>query len=156
MFKINYLKLTLSLLICQAVGVIGSFFTVVSINTWYFELNKPSFNPPNWIFSPVWITLFVMMGLSLYLIWNKKIVSKIAISLFGIQLLLNLLWSILFFGLKSPLFAMIEIVFLWITILITTIYFYKISKNAAYLLIPYLLWVSFAAILNFFLYFLNI
>jgi len=158
MFKINYWKLVASIVICQLAGIIGSFFTVSSVNTWYVELAKPSFNPPSWVFSPVWITLFVLMGISLYLVWDKGIKSKqskIAITIFGVQLALNTLWSILFFGLKSPLSAFVEIVFLWIAILLTIIYFYKISKPAAYLLIPYILWVSFAAVLNFSLFYLN-
>ncbi len=158
MAKINYWKLTASIMICQLAGIIGSFFTVASISNWYLTLNKPTFNPPNWIFSPVWVALFALMGISFYLIWNKGIKSrqsKIAVMLFGVQLLLNIVWSILFFGLRSPLLAFIEIIFLWIAILLTIVYFYRISKTASYLLIPYLVWVSFAGVLNFFLFYLN-
>ncbi len=159
MIKINYWKLAASILICQAVGIIGSFFTVSSVNTWYLGLTKPVFNPPNWIFSPVWITLFFLMGISLYIIWEKGIKtrqSKTALLIFSIQLALNALWSILFFGLKLPLYAFIEIIFLWAVILLSIIFFYRISKTAAYLLIPYILWVSFAAVLNYFIVYLNI
>jgi tryptophan-rich sensory protein len=155
--KINYLKLIASIIICQLAGIIGSIFTISSVNTWYTKLNQPVFNPPSWIFSPVWISLYLLMGISLYIIWNKKTVLKIkskiktwkiALWVFGIQLVLNSLWSILFFGLKSPLLAFIEIIFLWISILLTMIYFKKFSKISFYLLIPYILWVSFALILN--------
>lgn len=153
MIKINYWKLIASIIICQLIGIIGSFFTISSVSTWYLTLNKPSFNPPGWIFGSVWTILYLLMGISLYLIWNKK--SKTAIIFFVIQLFLNLSWSILFFGLKSPLLAFIEIILLWLAILLTIIITYKISKPAAYLLIPYILWVSFAIILNLFIVILN-
>jgi translocator protein len=158
MLKINYWKLITSIVICQLAGFIGSFFTVSSVSTWYLTLNKPIFNPPSWLFGPVWISLYFLMGLSLYLVWNKGLKSrhsKITISIFGIQLFLNTLWSIIFFGFKLPLIAFIEIIFLWMAILVIIIYFYKMSKTAAYLLVPYILWVSFAAVLNFFIYYLN-
>ncbi len=158
MAKINYWKLVASIIICQLAGIIGSFFTVSSVSTWYLTLNKPFFNPPSWLFGPVWITLYFLMGISLYIVWNKGIGSKeakIAISIFGVQLILNTLWSIIFFGINSPLFAFIEIILLWIAIVMTIVYFYRISKTASYLLVPYLLWVSFAAILNFAIYYLN-
>lgn len=158
--KIKNIPLLLySLIICQLAGIIGSFFTSSSIPTWYAALEKPSFNPPNWVFAPVWTTLFVLMGISLYLIWNKGLKAKevkTALTFFGIQLALNVLWSIIFFGLKSPLYAFVEIIILWIAILLTILKFYKISKVAAYLLIPYILWVSFAAVLNFLIFTLNL
>ncbi|MFH1682806.1 MAG: TspO/MBR family protein [Candidatus Woesearchaeota archaeon] len=152
--KINYIRLVISIMICQLAGVIGSLFTANSVSTWYVDLVKPSFNPPSWIFGPVWIILYLLMGISLYLVWVKR-TDKLALSVFGIQLFLNSLWSILFFGLRNPLFAFVEIIFLWVMILYSFILFYKISKKAAYLLVPYLLWVSFAAVLNIFLYLLN-
>lgn len=158
MVKINYLKLIPSIVICQLAGIIGSFFTSSSVSNWYLTLNKPFFNPPSWVFGPVWITLYLMMGISLYIVWNgglRNKHAKIAITIFGIQLLLNSLWSILFFGLQSPLSAFIEIVLLWGAILATIIYFYRISKIASYLLIPYFLWVSFAAVLNLAIVYLN-
>lgn len=155
----NITKLVSSIVICQLAGIIGSFFTFPSITTWYAALEKPSFNPPNWVFSPVWITLFILMGVSLYLVWSEGIKTKyvkMALTLFGIQLSLNILWSIIFFGLKSPFFAFIEIVILWVAILATIFKFSKISRTAAYLLIPYLLWVSFAAVLNFSIWVINL
>ena len=149
----NIFKLVISILVCQLAGVVGSIFTINSVSGWYLELVKPSFNPPSWIFSPVWITLFLLMGISLYLVWIKK--AKIAMVFFGIQLFFNILWSVLFFGLKSPLLAFIDIIILWIFIFITIIKFYKVSRISVYLLLPYILWVSFAAVLNFFIFILN-
>jgi benzodiazapine receptor len=151
-------KLVLSIAVCQMAGIVGSFFTSPAIPTWYASLQKPAFTPPSWVFAPVWVTLFTLMGISLYLVWtgglDKKGV-KTALSLFGIQLLLNALWSFLFFGLKNPFYAFIEIIFLWILIALTTAKFYGVSKRAAYPMVPYLLWVTFAAILNFHVWMLN-
>lgn len=155
----SILKLVYSIAICQLAGLTGSFFTVSSVSTWYSNLIKPGFSPPNWVFSPVWIMLFILMGISLYLVWvkgTKTKEAKIALALFGIQLFLNVLWSIIFFGLRLPFYAFIEIIILWILILFTIISFYKISKAAAYLLTPYLIWVCFAAILNFSIVYLNL
>lgn len=152
------MKLVISIIICLAAGFIGSIFTNRSIPTWYESLKKPSFNPPGWLFGPVWTALFILMGISLFLVWQKGLNYngvKIALIVFGIQLILNILWSILFFGLRSPLVAFIEIIILWILILITILIFYPISKAAAILLLPYILWVSFALILNFSLWQLN-
>jgi len=154
----NIFRLTISILICQLAGIIGSIFTASSITGWYASLNKPSFNPPNWIFSPVWITLFLLMGISLYIVWSSKTkinYKKTAFIFFGLQLLLNSLWSIIFFGFQAPFYAFIEIILLWIFILFTIIVFYRISRLASYLLMPYILWVSFAAVLNFFIFILN-
>jgi benzodiazapine receptor len=154
----NIIKLAVSILICLAAGSVGSIFTTPSIPNWYASLQKPSFNPPNWVFGPVWTTLFVLMGISLYIVWSRGLQNKKirkAIFVFGLQLLLNILWSILFFGLKSPLLAFLEIIILWFAISITIIQFFKISKGAGLLLLPYILWVSFASILNFFIVKLN-
>jgi translocator protein len=153
----NWIKFIVSILMCQAAGVIGSLFTVKSIPTWYAALNKPSFNPPGWIFGPVWIFLYILMGISFYLIWIKSDVSNfgLLLSLFVFQLVLNSFWSIIFFGLKSPGFAFAEIIFLWIAILFCVILFFPVSKTASVLLIPYLLWVSFASVLNFAIWKLN-
>ncbi len=155
--RIQYFRLVASLIFCQLAGVIGSFFTVPAIPEWYASLEKPSFNPPNWIFSPVWIFLFVLMGITLYVLWQNlaKKEARVAGILFMVQLALNILWSVIFFGLKSPALAFVEILLLWIFILLTMIKAFKVSKVAAYLLFPYILWVSFAAVLNFFLWRLN-
>ncbi|MBI2405804.1 tryptophan-rich sensory protein [Candidatus Microgenomates bacterium] len=142
-------QLLLSIGVCLGAGFIGSFFTVSAIPTWYATLNKPIFSPPNWVFAPVWTTLYILMGISLYFVWvSKSKIKQKVLTLFFIQLGLNALWSILFFGLKNPTLAFIEIVALWITIFLTIKYFYPISKLAAYLLVPYILWVSFASVLN--------
>jgi len=147
----NALFLVLFIIIAQMAGFIGSMFTADSVDTWYKEISRPSFTPPDWLFAPVWITLYVLMGISAFLIWkkgaNKKEV-KAALIIFFIQLVLNSLWSIIFFGFHLTLIAFIEIVLLWVAILFMVIKFYSISKAASLIQIPYLLWVSFAAILN--------
>jgi len=158
MKKEKIIRFIFSILICLLAGFIGSIFTSRSVSTWYAALQKPAFNPPNWVFGPVWTTLFVLMGISLYLVWDKDVKKKEvknALFIFGVQLALNILWSLFFFGLQSPFLAFIEIIILWIAILATIIYFFRISKPAAYILIPYIFWVSFAAVLNFMLMVLN-
>jgi len=155
---IEVLRLIVSIVICQLAGLIGSFFTTPGIPTWYAALRKPTFTPPNWLFAPVWTTLFVLMGISLFLIWRKPVITpkvRTALIVFALQLALNVLWSILFFGLRSPLAGFIEILILWVVILLTIVNFYRLSSAAGVLLIPYILWVSFAAILNFSLWRLN-
>jgi tryptophan-rich sensory protein len=152
----KFIKLLICIIVCQAAGGIGAIFTMPAISGWYRSLQKPFFNPPDWIFSPVWIFLFLLMGISLYLVWDRGArENKKSIFIFGVQLVLNIFWSIIFFGLKSPGFAFLEIIILWLAILATIISFYKISKTAGLLLIPYILWVSFALILNLFLWRLN-
>ena len=155
--RVNFLKLIVSLIICQLAGFVGSLFTTPAIPEWYASLQKPSFTPPNWLFSPVWISLFLLMGVSLYLLWQtaSKKEAKLALVLFSIQLILNVLWSALFFGLKSPMVAFIEILVLWAAIFLTMTKSLKVTKAAGYLLLPYIIWVSFAAVLNFFLWKLN-
>ncbi len=147
-----------SIVICECAGIIGSVFTTPSIPGWYAGLAKPPFNPPNWIFAPVWTTLFAMMGISAYLIYEhgiRKNEVKKALAVFAIQLILNTLWSIVFFGAHMMFVAVIIILLLWGMILASILLFYRISKTAAYLLIPYILWVSFATVLNTSLYILN-
>ena len=150
--------LILAVLICQGMGLIGSLFTTPAIPSWYAGLIKPSFNPPNWIFAPAWILLYTLMGIAAFLIWNRrngKKKIKTALVLFSVQLVLNSLWSIIFFGLHLPQYAFLEILVLWVFILLTLLSFYKISKPAGLLLLPYILWVSFAAILNLSIMILN-
>lgn len=121
-----------SIILCQLAGIIGSVFTIPSIPSWYAFLVKPFFNPPNWLFSPVWTLLFLLMGISLYLILKKgfeKKEVKFAVSVFFVQLVLNVFWSFLFFGLKNPLFALIEILVLWTVILASILFFYRIEKK---------------------------
>lgn len=151
----NLKKLLFSVFLCLSAGFVGSFFTAPAIPAWYASLNKPVFNPPNWIFAPVWTALFILMGVSLYLIWMRKEADSKPMIIFFIQLGFNLCWSILFFALKSPISALIDIVILWWLILFTILEFLKISKTAGYLLFPYLAWVSFALVLNFSIVILN-
>lgn len=152
----KWIRPVITILICQMAGIIGSVFTMPSIPTWYASLNKPWFSPPNWLFGPVWITLFTLMGISLYLIWNKGLKNvKIPLIIFGVQLILNTIWSFLFFGLKSPFIAFIEIIILWISIALTIISFYRVSKKAGLILLPYIIWVSIATALNYYIWILN-
>jgi benzodiazapine receptor len=153
----NIWKLIISLVIVFAISAIGSLFTANSVNTWFLTLAKPSFNPPSWVFGPVWTILYIMIGISLFLIWKAKTKSpkKTAYWVFGVQIILNALWSIAFFGMQNPGLAFLVIALLWISIIINAILFYKISKPAGYLLIPYWLWVSFASALNFAIWMLN-
>ncbi len=157
--KLNKIaKLILTIVICQLAGFIGSIFTTPSIPMWYASLQKPVFTPPSWLFGPVWISLYILMGISAYLIWNKGFENKpvkMALTIFSVQLVLNALWSFLFFALQSPLYGFIEIVFLWAAILFTILKFQKISRKAGLLLIPYIVWVSIAATLNFSIWQLN-
>lgn len=158
----NRSKLVISLALPQAAGLIGSVFTATTIPTWYATLNRPSLAPPNWIFGPVWTTLFVLMGVALYLVWKQWAVlpwtrtqKRLAMTVFGAQLGLNTLWSIIFFGLRNPGAAVIEIAVMWLAIATNIYLFAKVSKPAAWLLVPYLLWVSFASYLNLMIWYLN-
>lgn len=146
-----------ALFICFLPGIIGSFFTAPAIDGWYSTLTKPSFNPPSWIFGPVWTALYTMMGISLYLVWTTASpkLRKQPVILFLVHLVFNGLWSIVFFAMHNPGLAFLNIIILWGMILALIIKFYPIRKSAAYLLIPYLLWVSFATVLNFSIWQLN-
>lgn len=148
---VRFWRLAIAIFICQLAGILGGIFTFEAIPNWYASLNKPFFSPPNWVFGPVWTTLYFLMGVSVFLVWDKGFKDphrRQALKLFGFQLVLNFFWSIIFFGLKSPELALIEIVVLWYLIFKTIKAFYPISNLASFLLIPYLAWVSFATILN--------
>ncbi|MGB9301314.1 MAG: TspO/MBR family protein [Anaerolineae bacterium] len=152
------LRLVVSIVACQLAGGIGAIFTTPAIPTWYASLNKPSFNPPNTVFFPVWTTLYTLMGIAAFMVWRKGLHERrvrVALGIFVIQLVLNTAWTIIFFGLYSLFGAVIAIVFLWIAILINIVTFWRISKVAGALLIPYILWVSFAGILNISVWMLN-
>lgn len=155
----NALKIILAITVCEFAGIIGSFFTAPSIQSgWYEALAKPAFTPPSWVFGPVWIMLYALMGIAAFLVWEKgwkRKDVKIAIGIFFAQLVLNTLWSIIFFGLQNIGLALLEIVILSLAILLTIIVFAKISRPAAWLLVPYILWVSFAAYLNYSIGILN-
>lgn len=143
------------LLICEGAGGVGAIFTTPAIASWYATLTKPSFSPPNWLFGPAWTILFLLMAISLYLIWQSKENKKAALWVFAIQLALNILWSVIFFGQQQPFIAFIEIIILWLAILMNIIYFYRVNKTAGLLLVPYILWVSFASVLNYVVWQLN-
>ena len=154
----NYKRLFISLFFPQLAGWLGAIFTTSAIPVWYAALEKPSFSPPNWLFGPVWFLLYVLMGLSVYLIWQKadrNNKAKSAMSLFWIHLVFNFSWSYVFFGLKSPGMALINILILWGMILMLTHNFWSIDRRSSYLLIPYLAWVSFATVLNAAVWWLN-
>lgn len=170
--------LLFSILISLSAGVIGSLGTAESVSTWYVTLNKPYFNPPNWLFGPVWTTLYILMGIALYLVWKQLVKPagvlgwfryqlqktfrkkkrdriKTAVVFFFIHLVVNALWSIVFFGLKEVGAAFIVIMLLWVMILYLVYEFFRIEKKAGILLLPYLLWVSFASVLNYSIWMLN-
>lgn len=150
----SVLSLVIILVICFAVAGLGSLATTPNIANWYATLNKPSWNPPNWLFGPVWTLLYAMMGVAAWLVW-RRVGWGTAILCFAVQLGLNLAWSFIFFGAHQTGLAFVEIILLWLAIVATIISFSAVSKPAAALLIPYLLWVSFAAALNFTIWRLN-
>ena len=154
----DIIKLVVSIIACQLAGLIGSVFTTPAIPTWYAALQKPAFTPPNWLFAPAWLTLYLLMAIAAFIIWRKGLAQKevkTALLIFAIQLILNALWSVAFFGLKSPLAGVIVIALLWVAILFTILRFFRLSAAAGALLLPYILWVSFAAALNMAIWQLN-
>ncbi len=139
-------------------GGVAGFFTSSGVEGWYALANKPWFNPPNWIFAPVWTTLYILMGIALYLVWKSdaaRSVKQTAVILFAVQLTLNFFWSLIFFKLQQPGWALAEIIAMWVMILLTIFAFGKISSTAAWLLVPYICWVSFASVLNYAIWKLN-
>jgi len=156
--KDNIVKLFTAISICLLIGFMSGFATQSSIGDWYVSLNKPSFNPPNKVFAPVWATLYVMMGIAAGLVWQRGFYHKwvkTALYHFGFQLLLNGMWSITFFGLRKPFYALFVILALIVMIILTIRWFKVIDKRAAYLMYPYLAWVLFATVLNFSIWQLN-
>jgi tryptophan-rich sensory protein len=152
------LRFAASIVLCEGVGIVSGLFTARGISEWYAHIAKPSFTPPDSVFGPVWTVLYFMMGCALYLVWRRWDGSgtlKAALAVFIAQLLLNGLWSFLFFGLRSPLAGMIEIVALWAAVIATTVLFWRISRPAGLLLVPYAAWVTFASVLNWSLWRLN-
>ena len=154
----NTVKLVISVALPLAVGGLSGYATARGVSTWYPTLVKPSFNPPAWVFGPVWTLLYIMMGIAAFLVWRRGLDAdgvKIALTVFAIQLALNGLWSILFFGLQAPGWALAEIILLWMAIGITTLLFWRVDHTAGLLLLPYWAWVSFATVLNASLWWLN-
>lgn len=152
-------KMMVMIVTCVVIGYISGIVTRDSVDTWYATLVKPVFNPPNWIFAPMWTILYILMGIAAGLVWDKietqRETVRRALIYFAIQLALNALWSILFFGLHNPMLALIEIVLLWLMIYETFVQFNKVNKIAGYLFIPYILWVTFALVLNASIWWLN-
>lgn len=154
-------KIIIAVFVCLVLGGLSGIATVSEIKNWYLQLNKPSFNPPNWLFGPAWSTLYTFMGIAFALIWdrlekaNTKVFSSNAIRFFLIQFVLNLLWSSIFFSMHLIAFALIEMLVLWVFILLTILHFYRINKLAGIILIPYILWVSFATLLTASILYLN-
>ena len=157
--NINPLLLIACIALCLLVGFAGSVFTPAPGSDWYYSvLNKPSWNPPSWLFAPVWTVIFILMGISLSMVLKEgadKPAVAAALIVFGVNLFLNFGWSAMFFGLQSPFWGYLEIIALWLSIILATVLFGAVSKTAAYLLIPYLLWVSFASYLTFTIWKLN-
>jgi len=148
---IDIIKLIVSIVTCEGAGGIGAIFTTPAITTWYAGLKKPAFTPPNHVFGPVWITLYLLMGIAVFLVWREGLSQDgvtVAFTLFWVQLALNVLWSVVFFGRKSLLGGMVVILLLWAAILANIIVFFGVSPVAGGLLIPYIIWVTIAANLN--------
>ncbi len=155
MKKYDFLRLAGCIIVCQLAGFIGSFFTDAGLASWYATLSKPWFTPPGWFIGAVWITLFSLMGIALYLVWQKGF-TRIALGIFSVQLILNMLWSFLFFGLQNPFLALVEILILWVFIALNIWAFYRADRRAGYLLVPYIVWVSVATTLNYYILILNL
>ena len=156
--KDDVIKLVISILIPLIAGFIGSIATFDGITNFFNVLNKPAWTPPSWAFAPIWTTLFILMGIALFLVWRKGFERrdvKIAMAVFGIQIILNIFWSVIFFGLRSITGGLIEIIILWIAILVNIIVFYRISKAAGLLLVPYIIWVTIASYLTYTVFLLN-
>ena len=153
----NIFCLCFSIFLAQCAGIIGSFFTRQSVSTWYQTIEKPTFNPPDFIFAPVWIMLYVIMGIAAFIIWNQKDhpLRKTALVIYLVQLILNTLWPFLFFACQAPLASLFEIILLTVSIIMTIYYFYTVKFYAGILMLPYLAWVSFATLLNYYLWILN-
>jgi tryptophan-rich sensory protein len=151
-------KFFISIIICLGVGSLSGYLTGSEMNTWFRTIQKPDWNPPGFLFGPVWTLLYLMMGIALWIVWKSevtKLKKNIAILFFSIQLIFNFLWSIIFFKYHSPFYALLDIILLWLTIIITMFLFRPISKRAFYLLIPYICWVTFATALNYAIWQLN-
>ncbi len=150
--------LVVSLVLAHGAGVVGAVFTVMSVATWYAFIEKPDFAPPDYLFLPVWLFLYTLMAFAFYLVWREstwRTDVRWGIRWYVVQLMLNALWSILFFGLQNPAYGLIDISALFVAIAVTMVYFFRVSKVAGWLMAPYLLWVGFAGILNYVVWILN-
>lgn len=151
----NLARFVVSVVICETAGIIGSTFTISAIPNWYAALQKPWFTPPNWLFGPVWLTLYFLMGATLYILWGKRHRSGTALAVFAVQLALNAAWSAVFFGAHELFYGFAVIIALWLAILATMALSYRVSRSAAALLIPYIVWVTIASALNYYVWVLN-
>lgn len=154
----DLVRLFISVAVSEIAGFVGAIFTRPAIPTWYAQLAKPWFTPPSWLFGPVWLTLYAFMGVALFVVWrhgSSVVHVQRGLALFALQLLLNILWSAVFFGMRSPLYGLVVIVLLWFAILATILQFAKVSELASGLMIPYIMWVTFASILNLSIFLLN-
>jgi len=149
------MALAFFVILCFGVAALGSRYTAASVGTWYSTLQKPAWNPPSWVFGPVWSFLYLAMAFAAWLVWRQKGFAGIGLSLFFGQLFFNFLWSLLFFGLQNPGLAMLDIVVLWVAIIITMVAFWRVTPVAGWLFVPYLLWVSYASTLNFAIWRMN-
>ena len=156
--RTRWIGLAVFVAICLGAGGLGAMATTPEIEGWYTTITKPTWNPPNKVFGPVWTTLFILMAVAAWLVWKPAgfKAAEIPLTLFAIQLLLNVAWSWIFFGMHQPAWAFVEIVILWLAIVTTTVAFFRCSKIAGWLLVPYLAWVTFAAVLNFAIWRLNV
>ena len=149
------LRFVAAVAVCEAAGIVGSAFTISAIPDWYASLQKPWFTPPNWLFAPVWLTLYFLMGATLYLLWGKRPQSGAALTAFAVQLMLNVAWSVVFFGAHELFYGFAVIAALWSAFLVTVTLSFRVSRGAAVLLIPYILWVTVASALNYSVWVLN-
>ncbi|MBN1664094.1 MAG: tryptophan-rich sensory protein [Deltaproteobacteria bacterium] len=155
---ITILRFMLSIVLCLSAGIIGSFFTAQSVDSWYLLIQKPPITPPGWVFAPVWSVLYVLMGISFFLVWRQNLQSRAyrdALTVFIFQLLLNILWSMVFFGFRSIAGGLVVIVLLSGAIIRTMKIFFPFSRAASLLLLPYLIWVGYALVLNSWIFMLN-
>lgn len=153
-----YSTLAGAILGSELLGALGTVFTASQINTWYTTLAKPAFNPPNWVFGPVWTTLFALIGAGAWFVWRggfHRRAVRVALAAFFLQFALNIGWSAAFFGLESPVLGLVTIAVLWVAIVATIVLFDRVDRRAALLLVPYILWVTFAALLNYEIWQLN-
>jgi tryptophan-rich sensory protein len=155
LMKNQWLVLAGFVLLCLAVGAVGGAASAAAIDGWYRTLAKPSWNPPDWVFGPVWTVLYIMMGVAAWLVWRTRDRIGPAMVLFAVQLALNLAWTFIFFTAQSPGLALVEIAFLWLSVLATMLAFFGRQTTAGWLFVPYLAWVSFAAVLNFAIWSMN-
>jgi len=155
-----WIALAIAIVACELVGASGTIFTAMGLETWYATLTRPDLAPPNWVFGPVWTTLFALMGIAVWLVWKRATgersrAGRLAIGIFAVHFAVNVAWSAVFFGLQSLFYGLVVIALLWVLIVVTMVAFYRVDRRAGVLLVPYLAWVSFASYLNYAFWVLN-